>query len=111
VSGTPPPKLGPDARAPHVSTYSASAVHGKIAKLRYWVLDGRGTTAETVRIYLGKRLLKAIHRPLHDSNPFVLSHAAWRIPRTVRGRLRFSVRATDAVRNSSKLRWASLTVR
>ena len=29
--GTPPPPIGPDARAPHVSAYPARATHGKVA--------------------------------------------------------------------------------
>ena len=68
VAGTPPPKLGPDTRAPHVVTYPAQAVHGRLATLTYQTLDGRGKTADTIRIYRGKRLLKTIRRPLRDSN-------------------------------------------
>ena len=111
VAGTPPPKLGPDTRAPHVVTTPAQAVHGELATLSYRPLDGRGKTADTIRIYGGKRLLKTIRRPLRDSNPFQLSHVAWRVPRTVRGRLRFSVRSADAAGNESNLGWASLSVR
>lgn len=111
VVGTPPPKLGPDTRAPHVVTYPAQAVHGKLATLTYQALDGRGKTADTIRIYRGKRLLKTIRRPLRDSNPFKLSHAAWRVPVTLHGRLRFSVRSADAAGNQSNLGWALLSVR
>ena len=111
VAGTLPPKLGPDTRAPHVVTYPAQAVHGKLVTLTYQTLDGRGKTADTIRIYRGKRLLKTIRRPLRDSNPFQLSHVAWRVPRTLRGRLRFSVRSADAAGNKSNLRWASLSIR
>jgi hypothetical protein len=99
VPGTAPPDPGPDSRAPHVVTYSSSAVHGKVAKLGYWVLDGRGRTADTIRVYRRSRLLKTIRRPLRDSNPFDLSDVAWRVPRIVRGRLRFSVRSIDAAGN------------
>jgi hypothetical protein len=111
VAGTPPPTLGPDTRAPHVVTYPSRAVHGKVARLTYWMLDGRGRTAETIRIYRRARLLKTIRRPLSDSNPFVLSHIAWRVPRTVRGALRFSVRSVDAAGNASKVSWARLVIR
>jgi hypothetical protein len=104
------PNMGPDTRAPHVSAFSTSAVHGKVAKLRYWVLDGRGTTAETIRVYRRSRLLKTIRRPLADSNPFDLSHVAWRVPANIRGRLRFSVRSIDAAGNKSMLRWALLAI-
>jgi hypothetical protein len=111
VAGTPVPDPGPDTRAPHVVTYPAHAVHGKLANLTYWVLDGRGKTADTIRIYRGRRVLKTIRRPLRDSNPFKLSHAVWRVPRTLRGPLRFSVRSVDAAGNKSNPRWASLSVR
>ena len=111
VVGTAPPKLGPDTRAPHVVAFPAYAVHGKLATLTYQTLDGRGKTADTIRIYRGKRLLRTIRRPLRDSNPFKLSHVAWRVPRTLRGRLRFSVSSADAAGNESNLRWASLSIR
>jgi hypothetical protein len=111
VPGTPPPKLAPDTRAPHVVPYPAEAVHGKLATLSYQTLDGRGKTADTIRIYRGKRLLKTIQRPLRDSNPFDFSHVTWRVPRTLRGRLRFSVRSADAAGNESNLRWALLSIR
>jgi hypothetical protein len=110
VPGTKPPVLGPDTRAPHVVTYAASAVHGRVATLTYWALDGRGKTKDTIRIYRGARLLKTIRRPLRDSNPFRLSHARWRVPRSAHGRLRFSVRSADAAGNSSATRWAWLVV-
>lgn len=111
VPGTPPPPIGPDTRAPHVSAYPARATHGKVAELNYWVLDGRGKTAETVRIYRGSRLLKTIRVPLSDSNPFVTSHVSWRVPRELRGSLRYSVRSVDAAGNRSKLNWARLVIR
>ena len=111
VAGTPAPKLGPDTRAPHVLAYPARATHAKLATLTYQTLDGRGKTADTVRIYRGKRLLKTIRRPLRDSNPFKLSHVAWRVPRSLRGRLRFSVRSADAAGSESNLRWAPLSIR
>ena len=75
------------------------------------MLDGRGKTAEAIRIYRGRRLLKSIQRPLHASNPFDLSQVNWRVPRTVQGQLRFSVRAQDAAGNKSPLRWAYLKSR
>jgi hypothetical protein len=111
VAGTAPPKLGLDTRAPHVVAFPAHAVHGKLSTLTYQTLDGRGRTADTIRIYRGKRLLKTIRRPLRDSNPFKLSQVTWRVPHTVRGRLRFSVRSADAAGNMSNLRWASLSIR
>ena len=111
VAGTQPPALGPDRRPPHLIAYSTEARRGKVAQLRFWALDGRGRTAEVIRIYTKTRVLKTIRRPLHDSNPFVVSSARWHVPKTVHGRLRFSVDATDAARNHSVRRWAWLVVR
>ncbi len=111
VAGTPPPALGRDTRAPHVIAWPGSGVHGKVAKLNYSALDGRGKTGETIRIYRRARLLKTIRVPLGDTNPFVEQTASWRVPRKLHGRLRFSVRAVDAAGNRSKVHWASLVVR
>ena len=107
----PLPHLGPDRRAPHVLAYDSAGAHGKIAQLDYWVQDGRGRTADTIRIYLGKRLLKVIRRRLRDSNPFDQSHVNWRVPANVRGQLRFSIRCADAAGNRSKPAWAALDIR
>jgi hypothetical protein len=103
VPGTPPPTSGADRRAPHVSAFPSAGVHGKRARLAYWVLDGRGTTRQIVRIFRGRRVLKTIWTPLADSNPFHVSQLEWQVPGNVRGRLRFSVRALDAAGNKSKL--------
>jgi len=111
LPGTPPPLLGPDTRAPHVAAYPASAVHGKVAELTYWALDGRGRTAETVRIYRRNRLLKTIRVPLSSSNPFDLSRVSWRVPRGLRGRLRYSVRSIDGAGNRSPFSWSHLQIR
>jgi hypothetical protein len=89
----------------------SEAVHGKVATLTYAALDGRGRTADTIRIYRGKQLLKTIRRPLRNSNPFKLAHVTWRVPSTLRGRLRFSVRSADAAGNESDLGWAWLSIR
>lgn len=111
VPGTPPPPTGPDTRAPHVSAFPASATHEKVAELNYWALDGRGRTGETVRIYRRSRLLKTIRVPLADSNPFETSRVSWRVPRKLRGSLRYSVRSVDAAGNRSTLSWARLVIR
>lgn len=111
VAGAKPPALGPDTRAPHVIAWPSTGVHGKVARLRFSALDGRGKTGETIRIYRRARLLKTIRVHLRNTNPFVEQAASWRVPKQLRGRLRFSVRAVDAAGNRSPLRWASLVVR
>jgi hypothetical protein len=62
-------------------------------------------------IFRGHRLLKTIWTPLADANPFATADTTWRVPRSVRGRLRFSVRSFDAAGNESPVAWASLVVR
>lgn len=96
--------------APHVSAFASTGVHGKRATLRYWALDGRGKTREIVRIFHGPRLLRTIWTPLRDTNPFRLSQLDWKVPRSVHGRLRYSVRSLDAAGNRSNRAWASLVV-
>ena len=111
LTGTQPPPVGRDVRPPHVMALPARAVHGKVATLRYRALDGRGQTADTVRVYRGRRLLQTIRRPLRDSNPFIVSQVLWRVPARARGELRFSVRAVDAAGNPSATSSAALHVR
>jgi hypothetical protein len=55
-------------------------------------------------------LLTTVRRPLHDSNPFALSHVDWRVPPGVHGRLRFTLRSVDAAGNRSKLSSATLAL-
>jgi hypothetical protein len=111
VPGTQPLDPGPDTRAPRVRAFPTGGLHGKVARLGFWVLDGRGRTAQTIRIYRRNRLLKTIHSPLADSNPYWIHSRDWRVPRNVRGRLRFSVRSVDAAGNQSRVSWAWLNVR
>jgi len=111
VAGKPPPDLGPDTRAPVDRAFRSRGTHGRVASLVYWAADGRGVTADTVRVYRRSRLLKTIRVSLGDANPFLLYDVRWRVPRTVRGRLRFCVRSVDAARNKSNLSCARLVIR
>lgn len=111
VPGPPPPALGPDTRPPHVLAFPSSGVRGKLATISYWALDGRGKTADTIRIYRRARLLATIRRPLRDSNPFDRSSVRWRVPRSVHDKLRFSVRSADAAGNIGAPSWASIVIR
>jgi hypothetical protein len=112
VPGVPPPTPGPDTRAPHIAgVFPAHAIHGTRARVAYWVLDGRGRTAETIRVYRRSRVIATIRRPLGETNPFELTHVSWRVPHKVRGTLRLSVVSVDAAGNRSNVRWGRLTVR
>jgi hypothetical protein len=110
VRGTPPRDPGPDTRAPRIGAFYAEALRGRVVELGYWVLDGRGSTGQTFRVYRGARLLKTIRIPLGNSNPFVLRHVRWHMPSDVHGRLRFTLRSVDAAGNASKLRSTTLGV-
>jgi hypothetical protein len=105
------PPLGPDRRPPKLFAFDSLGVRDKDAKLEYWVLEGRGRTRQVFRIYRGQRLLKTIWTPLADANPFATAATTWRVPRTVRSDLRFSVRSFDAAGNKSAVAWATLFVR
>lgn len=111
VAGTPPPPLPPDTRAPVDHAFVSHGAHGKVAHLEYSAQDGRAKTADTIRVYRGTRLLGTSRIALGDANPFFSYDARWRVPRTVRGRLRFCVRSVDAAGNKSNLSCAPLVVR
>jgi hypothetical protein len=105
------PPLGPDRRPPKLFAFDSLGARGNDAKLEYWVLEGRGRTRQLIRIYRGHRLLKTIWTPLANANPFATTATTWRVPRNVRGDLRFSVRSFDAAGNKSPVAWASLFIR
>jgi hypothetical protein len=103
VRGTAPPNPGPDTRPPHVAAFYAERPSSRTVRLGYWVLDGRGAIGETFRVYRGRRLLATIRRPVRESKPFGFAYLDWRVPRGVRGPLRFTLRAVDAAGNRSTL--------
>jgi hypothetical protein len=111
VAGSTPKVPGLDTRAPFDRAFPAHAVHGKVAELDYAASDGRAATADTIRVYRKSRLLRTIRYALGDTNPFYVYYAKWRVPRTIRGRLRFCVSSVDAAHNVSNLGCAKLTVR
>jgi hypothetical protein len=111
VAGTPAKPAGPDTRAPVERAFPAHAVHGKLAELDYAATDGRAVTADTIRVYRKSRLLRTIRFALGDTNPFYVYYTKWRVPRKLRGRLRYCVRSVDAALNASNLSCARLTIR
>ena len=106
-----PPDLGPDTRAPVDRAFASRGVHGKTVRLSYWAADGRGVTADTLRVYRKSRLLGTVRIRLGDASPFLNYYAQWHAPRKVRGKLRFCVQSTDAAGNRSNLSCAPLTIR
>jgi hypothetical protein len=111
VAGTPQPPLSADTRAPVDHAYASRGVHGKVAQLVYAAQDGRGVTADTIRVYRRSRLLKTIRISLGDASPFYSYYAPWRVPRKIHGRLRFCVRSRDAAGNKSNVSCARLVIR
>lgn len=111
VAGTPPAALGPDRRPPVDEALKVSGVHGKIVRLRFFVADGRGETADTISVRKGARTLKTMRSRLSDTNPFFVYYALWRVPKNVRGKLRFCVSSVDRAGNKSNVSCAALTIR
>jgi hypothetical protein len=111
AAGTAPPALQPDRRAPIDRALKSSGVHGKTAELVYVAADGRGETAESIVVYKGKKVLKRINFRLADTNPFLPYFARWKVPKKVRGKLRFCVSSTDRAGNKSNTSCAALTIK
>ena len=111
VAGTPLPPLGPDTRAPLDRAFASRGVHRKSVHLDYWAADGRGVTADTLRVYRRARLLRTIRISLGDASPLLTYYARGRVPRSVRGKLRFCVQSVDAAGNRSNLSCARLVIR
>lgn len=111
VAGTPAKAPGPDTRPPLDRAFPARGVHGKRVELDYWAADGRGVTADTLSIYRRRARLRTIHVSAGDVNPFFIYYQTWRVPRKIRGRLRFCVRSVDAAGNRGNLSCARLTIR
>jgi hypothetical protein len=111
VAGGSAPQLGPDRRAPLDQALNSTGVHGKVAELDYFAADGRGETADSIVISRGRKVLKRINYRLEDTNPFLPYIASWRVPKKVRGKLRFCVSSKDRAGNKSKASCARLTIK
>jgi hypothetical protein len=111
VSGTAAPALAPDHRAPIDEALRSTGTHGKIASLFYFASDGRAETADAIVIYKGKKAVKRINYLLEDTNPFLPYVARWKVPKKMKGKLRFCVTSTDRAGNKSKTSCAALTIK
>jgi hypothetical protein len=109
VAGTPKPDPGVDTTPPVVQALSSEGSYLYGAELDYRISDGRGKTAEVIRVYRAARLVKVIRTPLERVDPFEWYSVGWRIRHKVRpGRLHFCVRSTDAAGNESQPSCAKL---
>ena len=111
VAGATAPALAPDHRAPVTRAFRASGLHGRVVQLDYLAFDGRAETADSIVITKGKKVLKRLSAPLADTNPFFEYYASWRVPKNVRGKLRFCVSSVDRAGNKSAPSCAALTIR
>jgi hypothetical protein len=111
VGGAAAPPLSPDRRAPVDRALKSTGVHGKVARLDYLALDGRGETAEAIVVYRGRKVLKRINFQLADTSPFLVYFARWTVPKKVRGKLRFCVSSTDRAGNKAAASCAALTIK
>jgi hypothetical protein len=111
VPGAVPPALAPDRRAPLDEAQPANGVHGKRVRLNYFAADGRGETSDTIRVLRGGRTLKRLVTQMADTNPFFSYNVTWRIPKRIRGKLRFCVSSTDRAKNKGPESCSALTIR
>ena len=110
AAGAPPPALGPDTRAPLDDAVTAVGIPGLVAHLDYFASDGRGATADTIRIFHGRRVIKTIRYRLEDTNPFVAYVVRWKVPSKPKGKYRFCVSSVDAAGNKSNVDCARIVI-
>jgi hypothetical protein len=111
VAGTPPAVPGPDRTPPIDQAIRSSGKRGTVVHLDYVAADGRGETADTIRVFRGRKVLKTIRFALDDTIPFLSYYARWKVPKKIHGKLRFCVRSADRAGNKSKQSCAPLTIR
>jgi hypothetical protein len=111
AGSTTAPALQPDHRAPIDQAIRSTGTHGKFTGLGYFASDGRGETADSFVIYKGKKIVGRVNLPLADTSPFLAYLARWKVPKKVKGKLRFCVRSTDRAGNKSNNSCAALTIK
>jgi hypothetical protein len=111
VAGAPPAVPGPDRTPPIDQAIRSSGKRGTVVHLDYLASDGRGETADTLRVYRGRKVLKTIRFALDDTIPFLSYYARWKVPKKIHGKLRFCVQSADRAGNKSKASCAPLTIR
>ena len=111
ASTTTAPLLQPDHRAPIDQAFRSTGTHGKYAQLGYLAMDGRGETADSFVVYNGKKVVKRINLPLADTSPFLPYVVTWKVPKKIKGKLRFCVTSRDRAGNKSNTACAALTIK
>ena len=98
-----------DPTPPRVKALASSGEPGRIAQLRYRVVEASGRSSEEATIFRGTRRLGTASARLHIVDPEALFYfIRWRS--TARGNLRFCVVSTDTAGNRSKPSCAPLHI-
>jgi hypothetical protein len=98
-----------DPTPPRVKALASRGELGRVAQLRYRVVEASGRSRETATIFRGRRRVGTVAVPLHTIDPDALFYfVPWRS--TARGDLRFCVVSTDTAGNRSKPSCASLHI-
>ena len=98
-----------DPTPPRVTALASAGKRGRIAQLRYRLVEAGGKSSETATIFRGRRQVGKAAAPLHAVDPDALFYfIRWRS--TARGLLRFCVVSTDAAGNRSQPSCAPLRI-
>jgi hypothetical protein len=111
AAGKPPPPK--DTLPPKVKAFPVAARRGKVAKLRYTVLDDSGQSRQTVRVYGPRLVLYAtIPARLGPATSGRVLAVSWRVPKKIKGvGLKFCVLARDPSGNESRPGCAPIRLR
>jgi hypothetical protein len=101
----------PDVTAPRVKASAGSGRHGSKAALVFALWDDSGWARIKVKVFRGKKAIFTTKGALQQFDDGYRYSLPWRVPRGVRGTLRFCVQAWDYVGNGSAPGCARLTIR
>ena len=100
-----------DTTAPTATALPGAATAGKVARLTYRVSDDSGKTREVLTVRRGAKTLATVRAKLHPAVAGRARSVSWKVPATLRGMLRFCVRAFDAAGNASPQSCARFVIR
>jgi len=104
-----PPHHG-DTTPPDVAALNSTGKSGKSAKLRYRVSDDSGESRERVQVIRRGSVLGDITTTFGPSEGSVY-YVTWKVPRGLKGRMRFCVVSQDRAGNNSSSSCARLTIK
>ncbi|HET7856379.1 MAG TPA: kelch repeat-containing protein [Gaiellaceae bacterium] len=106
----PPPPPPYDTQAPHVRALISKGRRGRFARLKYMVWDNSGVTRDAMVVFIGRRAVAAGVTDYGPARRGVVYSARWRVPRKVRGKVRFCVLSEDRAGNESKISCARVII-